>query len=352
MASRKEVAALAGVSEATVSRVMNNVGPIKEQTRRKVLEAAERLGYHLNAIASSFAKGRSGNVGVVLPHVPKVRLFSTFYFSEILSGIGEAVQEAGMGLLLLYREPGMEYDYLSLFRTSRIDACLVLGATSLPQEERSITRMAEAEVPFYVVDQRYEDRRIPSVLADHELGSYLAAKHLLDQGLRRIGFLNGTDYYSNSRDRLSGYRRALQEAGIAFDETLLFEGNYSRKSGIEAAAAVLRSLDRLDAVACSNDRMAIGLIQGIKEAGIAVPGRLPVIGYDDSDAAAFIDPPLSTVRVPFYEMGRLAAEQVMQELARESAEGEPDGGGDRVRMLPTSLAIRQSSLTTKGELNR
>jgi len=347
MASRKEVADLAGVSEATVSRVLNNVGPIKEETRRKVLEAADRLGYQLNAIASSFAKGRSGNIGVVLPHVPKVRLFSTFYFSEILSGIGEAVQEAGMGLLLLYREPGAEFDYLSLFRTSRIDACLVLGATSLPEEERSISAMADSDMPFYVIDQKYENPRIPSVLADHVQGSYLAAKHLLDRGHRSIGFLNGSPHYSNSRDRLEGYRRALRERSIPFDERLLFEGNYSRKSGFEAADAILRVLDRLDAVACSNDRMAIGLIQGLKEAGVPVPGRLPVIGYDDSDAAAFVDPPLSTVRVPFYEMGKLAAERLMRELSLAAKAGGSEAEAGRIEILPTSLIIRQSSLTAK-----
>ncbi|RUS48711.1 LacI family DNA-binding transcriptional regulator [Cohnella sp. AR92] len=350
MASRKEVADMAGVSEATVSRVLNNVGPIKEETRRKVLEAAERLGYHLNAIASSFAKGKSGNIGVVLPHVPKVRLFSTFYFSEILSGIGEAIHSSGMGLLLLYREPGADYDYLSLFRTSRIDACLVLGATSLPQDEQSIARMADAGVPFYVVDQRYDKSRIPSVLADHVQGSYLATKHLVDQGHRAIGFLNGSSFYSNSLDRLEGYRRALRECGIPYDGDLLFEGNYSRKSGFEATESILRNLDRLDAVACSNDRMAIGLIQGLKEAGIGVPERLPVIGYDDSDAAALIDPALSTIRVPFYEMGKLAAERLLGELSSGAEREEPDNGvgvRNRNEVLPTSIIIRKSSITEK-----
>lgn len=339
MATRKEVAELAGVSEATVSRVLNGVGPIKESTRIRVREAAERLGYQLNAVAASFARGKSGNIGVVLPHVPKVHLFSTYYFSEILSGIGEAVRESGQGLLLLYRDPGAAYDYVSLFATQRVDACLVLGASSLPHELEAMERLAELELPFCVVDQRYDDPRIPSVCADHVTGSYLATKHLLDAGHRRIGFLNGSAHYSNSADRAEGYRRAMEEAGMAPDAGLIYEGNYSRTSGYEAAAAVRRDLERLDALVCANDRMAIGLIQGLRDAGCRIPEELPVVGYDNSDAASWFDPPLTTVEVPFYEMGKLAAERLL--------DGAATGRGRHSEVvherLGTRLIVRKSS---------
>lgn len=338
MATRKEVAELAGVSEATVSRVLNGVGPIKESTRARVREAAEKLGYQLNAVAASFARGKSGNIGVVLPHVPKVHLFSTFYFSEILSGIGEAVRESGQGLLLLYRDPGEAYDYASLFATQRVDACLVLGASYQPREMESIVRMAELGLPFCVVDQRYDDPRIPSVCADHVTGSYLATKHLLDAGRRRIGFLNGSARYSNSADRAQGYRKAMEEAGAPADPDLIYEGNYSRTSGFEAASAVRRDLERLDALVCANDRMAIGLIQGLREQGCRMPEALPVVGYDDSDAASLFDPPLTTVEVPFYEMGKLAAERLLE--GRKSEEGLRPFR----ETLSTRLIVRKSSL--------
>lgn len=314
MATRKEVAQLAGVSEATVSRVLNGVGPIKESTRKRVLAAAQQLNYHLNAAAASLARGKSGILGVVLPHVPKVHLFSTYYFSEILSGVGEAVRSRGFSLLLLYRDAGEVYDYVSHFRTKRIDACIVLGASTLDNELAGIRRAAVEELPFCLMDQKLEQLRVSTVSADHEAGAYEATRHLLAKGHKRIGFLNGSPQYSNSMDRLRGYCRAIQEAGMAIDETLMYSGNYSRKSGYEASAAVFSDLPKLDAVFASNDRMAIGLIQGLRERGCELPADLPIVGYDDSDAAGISDPPLTTVRVPFYDMGQLAAERLLDRL--------------------------------------
>ncbi|PZD95600.1 LacI family transcriptional regulator [Paenibacillus sambharensis] len=337
MATRSEVARRAGVSEATVSRVLNGVGPVREETRKKVMEAARELGYHLNAVAASFARGRSGNLGVVLPHVPKVRLFSTYYFSEILSGIGEAVREGGYGLLLLHRSPSETYDYPSLFHSRRVDACIVLGASDLPEERASIGFAAGQGLPLCLVDHDYKGLQISSVAADHRSGSREAVRHLLAGGSRRIGFLNGSPHYATSRLRLEGYADTMAEAGITLDERLLYQGNYSRKSGYEAAGIVHkdRMAGRVDALFAANDRMAIGVIQGLKELEPRL-GHFPVVGCDDSDAARLSDPPLTTVQVPFYDMGRLAAASLLEQLGE---------GGSAVfqEVLPTSLVVRQSS---------
>lgn len=337
VSNRKKVAELAGVSEATVSRVLNGIGPMKESTRQRVLAAAKELNYELNAIASSFARGRSCNLGVVLPHVPKVHLFSTYYFSEILSGIGEAVRAKDYGLLLLFRDPNGTYDYASLFRTQRIDACIVLGASAIATERESISRMAGKQLPFCVMDQHFDGLDVSMVQTDHVQGSYAAVKHLLAQGHKRIGFLNGSPQYSNSVDRLTGYRQALEEAGIAFNESIVYRGNYSRKSGFLAAEAVYSSLAMLDALFVANDRMAIGLMQGMRELGCKFPEDLPIVGYDDSDAASMTEPPLTTVRVPFYEMGRLAAERLLDRLSDPESETATFN-----ELLQTELIVRKS----------
>nr|WP_330164573.1 LacI family DNA-binding transcriptional regulator [Paenibacillus validus] len=345
--TRKEVAILAGVSEATVSRVFNGVGPMREKTKQRVLEAAETLNYHPNAIAQNFARRRSGNIGVVLPYVPKVHIFSTYYFAEVLSGIGEQARNSGYDMLLMFRTPGEENDYSRLFRSHKVDACILLGATDTAQERAELAKLHENGFPYCVVNQHFPGAEFNLVDADHVEGSYQAVRHLIAGNCRHIAFLNGSVQYSNSGDRWLGYLRAMKEAGLLeahvnipaeMPAGLYYEGNYSRTSGYKAASAMAPHMERIDAVFASNDRMAIGLIQGLREHGFQ-PGRdYAIIGYDDSDAARVTDPPLSSVAVPFFEMGRIAAEQVIGRLNAD----------DNVRMKPigvkldTRLVVRRS----------
>jgi LacI family transcriptional regulator len=340
IASRKEVAELAGVSEATVSRVLNNVGPIKEETKERVMTAALKLGYTPSALAQSFARRRSGNLGVVMPYLPKARLFSAYYFSEILSGIGGKAREEGYDLLMLFRNADESMDYSELFRMRKIDACIVLGAKEEPGELASLRRLKEEGHPFCLINQHFEGESFHEVDADHVEGSFQAVKHLLKQGFTRIAFLNGPESYSNSRDRLTGYVRALAESGIPLDSSLLFEGNFSRKSGVLAANEMISRLDKIDAIAVANDRMAIGLQHGLQELGILKDQMPAIVGYDDSDVTELTTPALSSVRVPFYELGEIAAAKVL-----ELQGGSPSATfSQTLRIkLPTELVIRASS---------
>lgn len=337
------MARLAGVSEATVSRVINNVGPIKEETKQRVLRAAAEVGYVPSALAQQFARRKSGNIGVILPSVPKVHLFSTYYFSEILSGIGEAAKRLGYDLLLIFQEPGESRDYAALFRKQKVDACIMLGSRDMPEERTALAELANAGYPFCLVNQRFDGYPFPSVDADHVAGSKMAAEHLLKQGRRRIAFLNGPEHYSNSLDRLKGYKAALADEGVPFDETLLFQGNYSRKSGYEAAPAIGDGIREggIDAVFAANDRMAIGLMQGLKEQGLETPDHYALIGYDNSDGSRITSPQLSTVEVPFYEMGKLAAEMLL-DSARQDGNVAASGTGGA--LLPVQVIERETSV--------
>nr|WP_272880354.1 LacI family DNA-binding transcriptional regulator [Paenibacillus azoreducens] len=354
MVTRKSVAEMAGVSEATVSRVFNNVGPIREETRCKVLEAADKLGYYPNAIAQSFARRKSGNLGVILPYVPKVHLFSTYYFSEILNGIGEQVRELRYDMLLIFRKPGDDNGYIELFRSQKVDACVLLGTTDTPKERKSLKALEEAGYPFCLVNQHFEGEHFLEVDAGHERGAYEAVKHLLDEGFRKIAFLNGPAEYSNSTDRLRGYVRAMTEAGrISQGEKLgravppewLDTGNYSRTSGYEAASRFFHNRQQIDAVFAANDRMAIGLMQGFRDLGIA-PGRdIAIVGYDNSDGARITDPPLTSVDVPFYRMGAVAVRLLLQPDQEPEILASEQGtlyNGRRVQM-ETKLVVRSSS---------
>jgi LacI family transcriptional regulator len=312
---------------------------MKEETRERVLQAAGQVGYVPNALAQQLARKKSGNIGVILPFVPKVHLFSTYYFSEILSGIGEAANQFGYNLLLIFREPSDAKDYAILFRTQKIDACIVLGARDVPEERAALGQLQEEGYPFCLVNQRFDGTGFMTVDADHKAGSRDAVRHLIESGRIRIAFLNGPPEYSSSRDRLAGYQTALRESAIDYLEELVFVGNYSRKSGYEQAARIGERIKsgEVDAVFAANDRMAIGLMQGLKELGIEPGERYALVGYDNSDGSRIISPALSTVEVPFYEMGKMAAEKLLKEERKEAGEQSEE------RLLPIRFLARETS---------
>ncbi|MBP3965917.1 LacI family DNA-binding transcriptional regulator [Paenibacillus lignilyticus] len=340
---RKKVAELAGVSEATVSRVLNGAGTVKDETAKRVVDAAKQLGYVPSALAQRFALRRSGNLGVILPLLPKVNLFSTYYFSEVLSGIGVTAKQRGYDLLLLFREADEPRDYANLFRTQKIDGCIILGAQDVPTEREALAELKEGQHPFCLVNQRFEGEAFNTVDADQRMGSRHAARHLLQQGFRKICFLNGPAEYSNSLDRLKGYQQALIEAQVTFQAEHVLIGNYSRKSGYQQAvkvAELIRSGD-VDAVIAANDRMAIGLMQGLKELGIRVGEDVALVGCDDSDVSRMTEPPLTSIRVPFYEVGCEAASRLLDMMT----ETEPSSPFEV--KLPVKLIERASSKTTR-----
>lgn len=335
--TRKEVARLAGVSEATVSRVLSGTGPVKEETRRKVLEAAERLHYVPSALAQRFARRKSGNLGVILPLVPKVRLFSTYYFSEILSGVGEEAGRHGYDLLLMFRKPDEKREYAMLFRTQKVDALIVLGSRDEPDERQALAELWRDGYPFCLVNQRFDEEPFPAVDADHESGSFQVVRHLAGQGCRRIAFVNGPLVYSNSADRLAGYRRALEASGLPFDPNRIYAGNYSRKSGLELAASIADAMRQgeVDGIFAGNDRMAIGIMQGLREFGLEAGADYALAGCDDSEGARMTDPQLTTLSVPFDRMGKLAARRLL--AADETTWDTP------ILKLPVELIVRAST---------
>ena len=344
MSKRKKVAELAGVSEATVSRVLNNVGPVREETKQKVIAAAKEIGYTPNSIARSFVLQRSENLGVVMPVLPKVRLFSAYYFSEILSGIGYVAERRGFSLLVQFYQAGEKPSYEVAFQKRKIDGCIILGAKNDEHDLQALQALKESGCPFCIVGGRTE---LPysEVDADHVTGSKSAVRHLLDSGHRRIVFVNGPLEYSNSYDRLLGVREALSENGIdEADSLLMLQGNYSRKSGYALADIIYEARHTFNAVFAANDRMAIGLMQGLRERGMYAGKDYTLVGYDDSEASRVTDPPLTTVHVPFFEMGRLAAERLIDQIESSSAQVEP--AGPFKEMLATELVVRESSRFT------
>ncbi len=316
--------------------MFNNVEPLRPDTKRKVLEAAKELNYQPNAIAQSFARGKSGNIGVIVPYLPKVHLLSTHYFSEILSGIGVTLGEHNQNLLLMFQSPHVSKDYVQLFRSQKVDGCIILGSKDVPGEREEIEKLHEMGFPYCLINQTFTESSFHSIDAMHYEGSFNAVSHLIQQGFSRIAFLNGPLEYSNSSERLKGYIAALNKAGIAYNQNLVHQGNYSRTSGYQLAASLATKLKEFDAIFAANDRMAIGIIQGLREKGVNAGQDYGIVGYDDTDIASMIQPQLSSVKVPLFEMGQLAAKKLLTDLSKDSIESLQE-------RLPVTLLVRASS---------
>lgn len=336
IAKRIDVAKLAGVSEATVSRVFNNVKPLRKETKQKVLDAAAKLNYQPNAIAQSFATGKSGNIGVIIPYVPKVHLLSTHYFSEILSGIGVKLGANNYNLLLMFQSPNERMDYTQLFHSQKVDGCIILGARDVPGEQEEIDKLHQLKLPYCLVNQTFSDHRFNTIDATHYEGSFETVSYLLEEGFENIAFLNGPVEYSNSIERLKGYQDALLKSGRILHSKWIFQGNYSRTSGFEMASQIGEILPEVDAVFVANDRMAAGLMQGLSKQNYEVGRDYALVGYDDSDIAKIIQPQLTSVRVPLFDMGKMAAEKILNALT----EGKSINFHER---LPVTLVQRAST---------
>jgi len=304
------------VSEATVSRVFNNVKPLRNETKQKVLDAAAKLNYQPNSIAQSFATGKSGNIGVIIPYLPKVHLLSTHYFSEILSGIGTELGANNYNLLLMFQSPNERMDYTQLFHSQKVDGCIILGSRDVPGEREEIEKLHQLKLPYCLVNQTFPNHGFNTIDATHYEGSFDTVSFLLEKGFENIAFLNGPDEYSNSLERLKGYEDAFLQSGRTVNNKWIFQGNYSRTSGFEMATEIGAILPKLDAIFVANDRMAAGLMQGLSKQGYEVGKDYALVGYDDSDIAKMLQPQLTSVKVPLFEMGKMAAEKILNALMK------------------------------------
>jgi LacI family transcriptional regulator len=326
-----------------VSRVFNHPSSVTSETRERVLGAARELNYHRNVLASNFVRGRTGNIGVILPDIPNVHIFSVYYFSELLSGIGAVLSREGFGLLLSFHktETSRRNDYESYFTEGRVDGCILLGTL---RNDPALLELKAKGYRFCLLNNYLKHSGISYADVDNVAGARALTSHLYQQGCRRIAFLNGPPAYTNSIDRMDGYKRALAEHGGEFRTDYVLEGNYGRKSGYAAAEQLVKLRPRPDAVFAANDRMAAGLIQGLHDQGWSVPRDIAVAGYDDSDISTVIIPALTTVRIPFFDLGRSCAERFIELLggAREHFE----------IIIEPELIVRQSALRAERRPSR
>jgi LacI family repressor for deo operon, udp, cdd, tsx, nupC, and nupG len=324
MADIRTVAAAAGVSIATVSRVLKTPDVVTKATRDKVMAAVEATGYRPNALASGLRRAKSDNIVVVVPFIQNP------FFSGVIQGIeGVAFAEGYQVLLGESQNDQARLDsYASMLRSKTADGLILLGA-ALPSHIPDKT-------PLVMACEYFPDHRIPAIRIDNEAAARLATDHLIGLGHRRIGKIAGPIDNPLSRDRLAGYRAALAAAGLAFDETLVVEAAFDVESGHAAMTTLLDLPEPPSAVFSSSDEMAIGALKAAREHGKRVPDDLSLVGFDGIRFADFCDPPLTTVVQPNVEIGAAAARMMIGMLKG----GEPPL--DDI-VLPASLLVRQST---------
>lgn len=315
---------------ATVSRVVNGNPNVKPTTRKKVLAAIERLGYRPNAVARGLASKKTTTVGVIIPDI------SSLFFSELARGIEDIATMYKYNIILCNSDNRLEKE-LQLINTlleKQVDGLLFLGSEI---KEDHLQTLSTAAVPVVLAATRDADNILPSVTIDHFQAAYDATKALIDRGHKRVAILSGpkTDPLGGLL-RFEGYKQALADSGIAFDEELVRSGSYWYETGLRNMNEFLKLDNPPTAVFAANDEVAIGAIHAIQDSGKSVPGDIEIIGHDNIRLAEMVRPKLSTVVQPMYDIGAVAMRLLTKYMNNEHVE-------EHVVLLPHRIEYRQST---------
>ncbi len=330
----EDVACLAGVSRTTVSLVLNGApdARISVETRQRVLEAAARLNYRPHAGARHLVRGRSEVIAFVMRQTPD-QVWADAFLPQVLRGLSEALREANLHLLLFPLSPDQAPEETSrLLQERRVDGMILSGPRF---EDREWLEHWAQETPVVLIGH-LAGSALPSVDVDNTAAAAMATRHLLRLGHRRIGLItNAPLSYTASYERWLGYRQALEEAGIPYDDALVAQGAFTPASGAAAMERLLQLPDPPSAVFVASDVVAFGALQAVRRRGLRIPQDLALVGFDDVPLSAYLDPPLSTVHLPAEDLGREAGRLLLRWMQGER----PLTASIR---LATGLIIRQS----------
>lgn len=329
-ATIRDVAKRAGVGVATVSRVLNNSGYAKPETRERVLQAAAELGFVPSQLARGLVRRLSATVGLVIPDITNP------FFPAITRGVEDAASEAGYTVFLCNtdNDPTLESLDVQKLRERRVDGIIFVGTS---ERRELVERLLADQIPVVVTDRQLEHADVDTVLVDNHAGALAACRHLIGLGHRRIAHAAGHRSTRTGQDRCSGYQEALREAGVPFDESLVSWGDFTYESGYHAAQVLLGRTPRPTAIFAANDLIAFGAMRAAEDAGIRVPEELSVVGFDDIQMASVVRPGLTTVRQPAYEMGRTAMRMLLERI-----NGRVEGAARR-HLFEAELIVRSTT---------
>jgi DNA-binding LacI/PurR family transcriptional regulator len=327
----EDVARAAGVSVATVSRVLNEQGGVLPQTQEKVKKAVEQLHYEPNLLARNLRKNESRIILILAPN------FSNPYYSNVLSGICDVSRNLGYSTLIYntYDSNALNESLVtSLFQKNRADGMITLAVN---RDDGWLSKYA-GKYPLVQCSEYVEDAALPHISVDNRLAAQQSVQHLIAQGHKRIGIVTSANRYLSSANRLRGYLDALEEAEIPQDETLITyaSADYSFASGKQAARDLLSLPQPPSAIFCVSDILALGVIASAGKMGLQVPWDLSVMGFDDVDYTTMFHPYLSTVAVPCYELGRRSMLLLYDHISQKP-------GASQEEYLPHGIVLRETT---------
>lgn len=309
----KDIAKRTGLSVSTVSLVLNHKSErISEETIQKVMQAAQEMNYHPNRLAVGLITKRTQTLGLIIPDIANA------FFAEIAKGAETECQKQGYSLILCNTNdhPEKDIDYVNVLIDKGVDGILFTMAVSsqVHKDVQCFNIAKQTEKPMILVDRTVaaenKEAELPFVNADNELGGYMATKHLLEMGHRKIGFISGPMGEQSSQNRLFGYIRALQEADVTFDPMLTKVGDYHMETGYRLSADLIRR--GVTAIFAGNDMMAYGVYRQAKDQNLSIPGDLAVLGFDDLEFSQMMEVPLSSIKQPTYQIGACAVQKIIK----------------------------------------
>lgn len=328
----------AGVSTATVSRVLNDSPLVHPKTKRRVMRIVQELNYVPNALARNLSLNRTDTIGAIFPWL------AAGFYSEVLRGVDDVARAGGYHIVLglchsREHEPELALKYI---REQRTDGLIILDPI---MDDEMISEISRQNVPFVLIDRAVPNQHVNTIMIDDFSGARNMTRHLIQQGYKNILFITGNMQSYDARERLRGYQEALQEAHLPQKKELVIESNFTREDVLPKIARYVEKNLLPDAVFCSNDEMALGVYQYLMENGYKIPDDVALAGFDGIETAEFLG--ITTARIPMRDMGSAATRLLLDQLAKRNAGGEPLPIQSQKIMLQTELLIRKSTLNPK-----
>ncbi len=329
----KEIARLADVSTATVSMILNkkdqNISP---STREKILSIAEEHNYIPNSAARSLVTRKTNTIGLILPDITNP------FFPEIARGAEDKASEERYSIIFCNTDDSLkrEEKYIKILTERMVDGIIFAHAAD---HEESCTGLNRSKLPVILIDRDYSNENVRGrVVVNNESGSYSGVRYLIQRGYRKILYIGGALITQTAKDRLAGYKKALCENKIEFDETLVKSGSYRSEWGYQAIMQFTEEKTDFDSVFCGNDMIAFGVMKKLKETGVRIPDDVGVVGYDDIYVSSMMEPSLTTVKQPNYEMGYRAVELLLNVLGNKT-----NNNSNTKIVLNTELIVRNTT---------